>query len=182
MAKLIEKTYGEALFSVALENHKVDELKEEADDVRAVFADNEELLKFLNHPNVVKEEKIQVMENIFKGRISGEMLGFLLTVIEKGRQPQLAGIFGYFDELVMEYRHIGKCLVKSATVLSDEQKAKIEKKLLDTTNYESFEMDYQVDESLLGGVVIRVGDCVVDGSVKGKLNRLTKELENVKLA
>lgn len=182
MAKLIEKTYGDALFLSALENHKVDELKEEADAVRAVFADNADLIKLLNHPDVIKEEKIQVLENIFKGRISGDMLGFLLTVIEKDRHMQLAGILGYFDELVMEYRHIGRCFVKSAMTLSEEQKAKIEKKLLDTTAYESFEMNYQVDEGLLGGVVIRIGDCVVDGSVKGKLNRLTKELENVKLA
>lgn len=182
MAKLIEKTYSEALFSVAEEKHMVDILKEEADDIRKVLDDNPELVKFLSHPNVVKEEKIQVMENVFKGRISDEMLGFLVTVIEKGRQTCLKNIFGYFDGLVMEYRHIGRCLVKSALPLSYEQKAKIEKKLLDTTGYEKIDMDYQVDESLLGGVVIRIGDCVVDGSVKGKLDRLTRELLKVKLA
>lgn len=182
MAKLIEKTYSEALFLVAVENRMVDTIKEEADDIRNVFDDNAELLKFLNHPNVVKEEKIQVMENVFKGRVSDEMLGFLITVIEKGRQNCFKSIFAYFDELVLEYRHIGKCLVKSALPLSDEQKAKIEKKLLDTTEYEKIDMDYQVDEGLLGGVVIRIGDCVVDGSVKGKLDRLTRELLKVKLA
>lgn len=182
MAKLIEKTYSEALFSVAVENRMVDTLKEEADEIRKIFDGNAELIKFLNHPNVVKEEKIQVMENVFKGRVSNEMFGFLVTVIEKGRQSCFKNIFRCFDELVMEYRHIGKCLVKSALPLSDEQKAKIEKKLLDTTEYEKIDMSYQVDEKLLGGVVIRIGDCVVDGSVKGKLDRLTKELVKVKLA
>ena len=97
MAKLIEKTYGEALFSVAEEKNMVDELKEEADGIRAVLSENEEFKKFLAHPNVVKEEKLAVMENIFKGRISDEMMGFLITVIEKDRQTKLEDIFKYFD-------------------------------------------------------------------------------------
>ncbi|MBQ9885573.1 MAG: F0F1 ATP synthase subunit delta [Lachnospiraceae bacterium] len=182
MAKLIEKTYGEALFSVAEEKNMVDELKEEADGIRAVLSENEEFKKFLAHPNVVKEEKLAVMENIFKGRISDEMMGFLITVIEKDRQTKLEDIFKYFDSLVMEYRHIGRCKVKSALPLTDEQKQKIEKKLLDTTDYESFDMTYEVDDTLLGGVIIRLGDCVVDGSIKGRLDRLARELEKVKLA
>ncbi len=182
MAKLIKKIYSEALFSVATEKGMVDTLKEEADEIRQVLADNKEFELFLNHPNVIKEEKIRVIKNVFKDRVSEEMLGFLVTVIEKGRQKDINDIFKCFDDMVMEYKHIGKCTVKSALPLSDEQKRKIENKLLETTHYSSFEIEYQVDRNLIGGVVIRIGDCVVDGSVKSKLDRLTRELIKVKLA
>ena len=58
---------------------------------------------------------------------------------------------------------------------------KVEKKLLETTKYESFEMCYHVDESLIGGMVIRIGDRVVDSSIKTKLYKLSRELRNIQV-
>ena len=66
--------------------------------------------------------------------------------------------------------------VSTATVLSDVQKEKIGARLLEITDFETFEMNYTVDESLLGGMVIRVGDRVVDTSIKNKLKSLSQQL------
>ena len=66
--------------------------------------------------------------------------------------------------------------------LSDEQKTALEKRLLDTTGYVQFEMHYDVDASLLGGMVIRIGDRVVDSSIKTRLYGLKKELSALQLA
>ena len=65
--------------------------------------------------------------------------------------------------------------------LNAVQKEKVEEKLLKTTHYEAFEMHYEVDESLIGGMVIRIGDRVVDSSVKQKLSQLTRELSKIQL-
>ena len=60
--------------------------------------------------------------------------------------------------------------------VTEEQKQQIEKKLLSTTDYTAFEMDYQTDPSLIGGIIIRIGDRVVDGSVRTKLERMARSL------
>ena len=73
MAKLITKTYGDALFDVAVEAKAVDLVESEAASVTEIFVRNPELLKLLNHPNVTKEEKNQVIEQVFASRVSGEM-------------------------------------------------------------------------------------------------------------
>ena len=69
----------------------------------------------------------------------------------------------------------------TAVALTDVQKSAVEKRLLDTTRYESFEMNYSVDESLIGGMVIRIGDRVVDSSIKTKLYELSKNLRSIQV-
>ena len=87
-----------------------------------ILSDNPKLLKLFNHPNIIKEEKLEVMESVFKGRVSAEMTGFLKVVIEKGRQNELDAILSYFIGEVKEYKKIGIAFVTSAAPLSDEQK------------------------------------------------------------
>ena len=69
----------------------------------------------------------------------------------------------------------------SALPLTGDQKANIIRRLLDTTKYEQFEMNYSVDKSLIGGVVIRIGDRVVDSSIKTKLYELSKDLRKIQV-
>ena len=117
----------------------------------------------------------------FKGRISDALTGFLRIVVTKGRYKNLPDIFAYFIARVKEYKKIGVAQVISAIPLGDAQKLKIEKKLLDTTHYETMEIDYKVDESKIGGLMIRIGDRVVDSTIRSKLNRLTGNLMKISL-
>ena len=66
MAKLISKTYGEALFELAVEENKTSLFLEEVKGLLAILRENKDLGQFMNHPKIPKEEKIQVIENIFK--------------------------------------------------------------------------------------------------------------------
>ena len=179
MAKLVSKTYGDALFELALEEDKLDLFFAESEVIRQVFLENSELIKLLNHPKIDKEEKISVMENIFKDRASNEFVGFLTLVVRKERQNDIVGILDYFVSQVKEHKKIGVAHVSSA---NDTQRAEVEKKLLETTEYKEFEMTFTVDESLIGGLVIRIGDRVVDNSIKHKLNVLAKDLYDIQLA
>ena len=69
----------------------------------------------------------------------------------------------------------------TAIELSGEHKEKVEQKLLETTSYEKFEMNYEVDSSLIGGMVIRIGDRIVDSSIRTKLYELSKNLRKIQL-
>lgn len=181
MAKLISKTYGEALFELAVEENKIDAFLEEVIAVQKALQDNPELYKLLNHPKISKEEKTKVMENIFKGRISDEVTGFLTLIISKERSKELDAILQYFIQRVKEEKGIGTAYVSTAVPLNEIQKAQVEEKLLATTSYQKMEMIYTVDESLIGGMVIRIKDRVVDSSIKTKLSEIKKQLYKIQL-
>ncbi len=182
MAKLVSKVYGDALFEEAMEKGVLSEWYDEVQALRGIFAEHADLAQFLNHPQIMKEEKVKVVESIFKGRISEGLLGFLVIVIDKGRQNDLLSICDYFTGRVKEYKKIGVVRVTSAAALSDEQKKRVEQRLLETTQYVSLEISYVVDESLLGGMQIRIGDRVVDSSIRTRLGELKRELMKLQLA
>ncbi len=181
MAKLISKTYGDALFELVVEEDKADALSEEIEQLRKVLSENEDFGRLMNHPRIIKEEKIQVARNVFEGRISDELLGFLTIIISKDRYRDIDAILEYFITQVKRYKGIGVATVTSAVPLREEQCKRIEQKLLDTTDYKKMEIRYEVDEALIGGLVIRIGDRVVDSSIRTKLDGLQKELLRVQL-
>ena len=182
MAKLVSKVYGEALFELALEKQSVDTLYEEAAGVREILTQNEDLTKLLTHPKITREEKIGVVENIFRGRVSGDMVGFLVLIVEKGRADELDAVLGYFLSEVKEYKKIGVVSVVSAMNLSDTQKKQLEEKLLATTDYATLEINDKTDAALIGGMVIRIGDRVVDSSIRTKLLQMEKELQKIQIS
>ena len=182
MAKLVSKVYGDALFEEAMEKNVLSQWYEEIGALRTIFLENPDLAQFLNHPQIMKEEKKKVVETIFFGKLSEGLLGFLVTVIEKGRQNDMIPICDYFTDRVKAYKKIGVVKVTSALPLSEDQKKRVEERLLETTGFVSLETEYAVDESLLGGLVIRIGDRVVDSSIKTRLEEIRRDLMKLQLA
>ena len=156
MAKLISKTYGDALFELAVEEDTVDAVLEEIGQLQQVLSENGEFGRLMNHPKIIKEEKIQVAKNVFGGRLSDELLGFLIIIISKDRYRDIDAILDYFVAEVKQYKGIGVATVTTAVPLREEQCRKIERRLLDTTSYTKMEMNYLLDKSLIGGMVIRI--------------------------
>lgn len=181
MAKLVSKTYGDALFAVAMEEDRLDEFFETAKGLSDILQTNEEFGKLMNHPKIVKEEKIKIVEEVFGNKVSEEIIGLMKLMVTKGRANDMLSVFDYFVNLVKEEKKIGKADVTTAILLNDSQREQVEKKLLETTDYESFEMQYHVDASIIGGMIIRIGDRVVDSSVKTKLQDLTRELRYIQV-
>ena len=181
MAKLVAKTYGDALFEVAADSKRLDAFYEEAEGARAVLKEDADIYKLMNHPKIVKEEKIQIIEHIFKGRISDELVGLIGMIVDKGHFAELDSVLEYFINEVKESKNIGTAYVTSALELSETQKAQVAKKLIQTTKYVEFEMHYDVDAALIGGMVIRIKDRVVDSSIRTKLNHLSRELSKIQL-
>ncbi|MCR5609069.1 MAG: F0F1 ATP synthase subunit delta [Lachnospiraceae bacterium] len=181
MAKLISKVYADALFELAVENNNIDNIALEIANVKSAIDENEELIKVLNHPKIIKEEKIALVNNIFKGRVSDEVAGFIVSIVDKDRYNYFDEIFEYFLGLVKEYKGIGVAYVTSAIELSDAQKKSITEKLIQTTRYKEFEINYSVDKKLIGGLVIRIGDRVVDSSIKTKIEQMSRELNSLQI-
>ncbi len=181
MAKLVGATYGEALFELAVEEGKEEVFLNEVVQLKDLLLENPDFGRLMNHPKILKEEKIKVLEKVFEGRISRELLGFLHLIISKDRYGEIDAILDYFVDKVKQLKGIGIAYVTTALNLSEAKKKEIELKLLDTTSFKKMEMHYQVDEELIGGIVIRIGDRVVDSSVRSKLFELQRELLKVQI-
>ncbi|MDD3746748.1 MAG: ATP synthase F1 subunit delta [Anaerostipes sp.] len=181
MAKLVSKTYGDAYISLALEKGNLTEEREEVTSFLKIFQENEDLYKMLHHPKVVVEEKMRVMEQIFKGKVSDDFMGFLLIIMKKGRAGDMLSIFEYVISQMKRYEGIGILEVVSAVELTGKQKKEIENRMLELTDYKTLEVDYKVDETLIGGLILRMDDRVVDNSIKNKLDSMARSLSQIQL-
>ena len=181
MAKLVAKTYGEALFELAVEKQEPTIYLQEAEWILKILEENPEFDKLMKHPKISKPEKEAVMEEVFAGRISREMTGFLKLLVSKERYSELKNIFHYFTERLKEESGIGVAYVTTAVVLTESQKEAIKEKLLGTAGYKVMEMHYITDASIIGGMIIRIKDRVVDSSVRTKLEEMKKQLLQIQL-
>ena len=164
-----------------MRDNRLSGLSDEVTAVKEIIAANDDLSKLMDHPQIDKEEKVRIIEEIFGGRVSAELVGLMRMIIEKNHYKELTLVFDYFLDRVKEYQNIGTAYVTSAFELSKEQKLAVEKRLLDTTKYVKFEMHFEVDTALIGGMKIRIGDRVVDSSVSSRLERLTRDLTKIQL-
>ena len=173
MAKLVSKVYGDALFSLAVEENRVDELWDETRAMKQVLSEN---------PEMTMEKKMDVLQEVFQKELSQDMMGLLHVLVKKGRIGELIPVLAYFNECAMAYKKIGKVQIQTPMPLSEKQKKKIEQKLLEVSEYETLSVDYEIDKSLLGGIVIRIGNQVLDNSIRAKLDAMTRDLSKVRLS
>ncbi|MBO1869779.1 ATP synthase F1 subunit delta [Lachnoanaerobaculum sp. Marseille-Q4761] len=176
MAKLVSKVYGDAYVSVVSEKNNLIDALEEIKLLKNILLENGEIIELLDSPKLDDEEKTAFIKGIFENHISVDSLGFLLTVIEKKRQAELLPIVDYVIDCIKELLLIGKATITTALELDDAKKERIVDELLKTSHYKSLEVEYVVDNSIIGGIVIRIGDRVVDSSVKTRIEKMRKML------
>lgn len=176
MAKLVSKVYGDAYVSVVSEKNNLIDALEEIKLLKNILLENDEIIELLDSPKLDDEEKTAFIKGIFENHISVDSLGFLLTVIEKKRQTELLPIVDYVIDCIKELLLIGKATITTALELDDAKKERIVDELLKTSHYKSLEVEYVVDNSIIGGIVIRIGDRVVDSSVKTRIEKMRKML------
>lgn len=181
MAKQVRDVYGNALFEVAIEENRVDGYLSEAQGIITAIDGNPELIQMMTHPQISEEEKASVLESIFRGRVSEEIYALMDMILRKGHFSEVRDVFSEFIDRVKEYRRIGVVYVSTPMELPASQRKALESRILETTDYVSLELHYDIKPQLIGGMVVRIGDRVVDSSVRTKLDSLTHELMSMKL-
>ena len=176
MASRVDKIYGDAYISVKTDEDDLLEALEEAKAVKEILDSNTDFVNFLNHPQITKEEK-----NVFDGRVSDDMTGFLMIIIKKGRFKEFDGIFTYIISNIKRQLGIGALHVTSAMPLSQEQKDKILKKVIASSEYQKLEVTYETDKDIIGGLILRMDDRIVDNSIRTKLDSMGRYLSQIQL-
>ena len=175
------RPYATALFDLAKEQNKVKEFQEQVSVVIEIIEENIQFMELLMHPKIMMDEKIQLVHTVFSGKVAEEITGILTIIVKKGRQNVLLDILKLFLEMVNEYGGVVKATITSAVELNNEQLAQIKGKIEQST-HKNVEIHTQINKDLIGGMIIRVGDNVVDASISGKLKTLKEELTNLRLA
>lgn len=181
MAKLVSQTYGEALVELANEEGIASSMLEEIQSVREIIKSNPDFVKLMLHPGIAKQEKLQVVDSVFKDKVSDQLTGLIRIIVENERFKEIDSVFQYYIDKVKESQGIGVVYVTTPLELDDKEKSNIVARILETTDYKSLEMNYSIDKSLIGGMIIRIGDRYVDSSIRNRLDDLTKELLQIQL-
>jgi F-type H+-transporting ATPase subunit delta len=174
----VSSRYAEALYNVAVAQKIIDQAEEEIKLVVSTIESVDELRKILEHPLITIEEKKGIVAEIFKNKISAIILNFLYLLIDNHRQFYLKDIFLAFVELVNSARKIIQAEVTSAVDLNETEKEKLSGVIQNFTG-KKVEPVFKVDPTIIGGVILRIGDKVIDGSIKSKLNSLREHLVQI---
>ncbi|MCD3194954.1 F0F1 ATP synthase subunit delta [Clostridium botulinum C] len=175
MYEYLDRRYALALYEVADKNGKVKEYIQELKEIVDLINNNEELLKIVQHPEVTTAKKKKIFKEIFKGKIDDNLLAFLLILIEKERIMYLKEKVKEMEKIHLEKQNIIVAHIKSVIPLNEEQKSVLVEKL--SKKYKkNIMLKEQLDKSLIGGLYVRIGDDVIDGTIKGKFEEIRKRV------
>lgn len=181
MAKLIERRYATALFDLAKSEDKLLTYEEEVKAIVKILYDEPEFMAVLRDHKVTLEQKISLVETVFTDKVSNPVAGLLVLLVKKGRQDEIIGTLETFLESVKKASGIIRAVVTSAVPLEPEQISTLKGKLEASTK-SKIELETIVDTSIIAGLIVRVGDKVVDASIKGEMQTLKKQLSELRLA
>ena len=171
---VVARTYARALFDAAKEAGRIEEVREELDALVEAIREVPELQAVIRNPELDPPEKADALAAIM--RDADELLrNFVRVVAGKGRAPMLEEIGREYDALVAAEERILNVELTTAFELSDDEASSIVEQI-EQASGRRVEANRSVDPDLIGGVVLKVGTLEVDSSVRGRLDRLRREL------
>ena len=170
---VIAKRYAQGLFAVAKENNLLEDVKLELGRTSSELAKNKDLIKVLTHPKIRLSEKRTILNKLLGDGVSRVSQSFFNLLLEKKRLGIIFFISSEFSSLLDTYQGVIRAEAKTAVPLKEEEKVKLKEELEKRLSKKTL-LKTVVDKELLGGVWIKTGDRVIDGSVKGYLKRLRK--------
>ncbi|MDQ0218507.1 F0F1 ATP synthase subunit delta [Peribacillus cavernae] len=171
----VAKRYAVALFQIAKEQNLLDSTEEELRAIKEVFSNNNEFQSFLQHPKVSVEEKKRVIGEAFAS-LSTQVKNTLLLMTDRHRTDVISQMAIDFIELANEERSVAEAHVYSVRLLNDSERKAVSSAFAARVGKRTLRIENIVDRSVLGGIKLRIGNRIYDGSVSGKLERLEKEL------
>ena len=173
---LISKRYADAFFQLSLQNNKVEESLEDLQYLADAWTEHVDFRGYMKNPMNGPDKKEKALKGIFQDNISEDALNFTLLLMRKGRLELLPDILEEYRQLKDRSGNILSITVITAAKAEPEILEKISEKFRQSANATSVNVTEVIDPSIIGGVMVQVGDKLYDDSVKGKLKALQEEL------
>ena len=167
--------YAHSLMDLAKEARTVDTVAVDLEVVATLLAQQPDLEAFLASPYFAEQTKRDLIRGAFTGKLNRLTVDFLSVMIDHNRGELLPRILERFRQLYREYQGYEPVSVTIARKLSEEQVQKLARDLAEAMRVK-IDLDVQVDPSILGGIIIRHGDKLLDNSVRGRLHRTVSQV------
>lgn len=169
------KRYAKALFQVAREKGQVAQVEQELESMISVLKENADLSKLIKHPGIEAAVKIGLIKQIFESSVSEAVLNTLQLLIERRREEALEAFVKAYVKIANDALGQANATVYTPVELSEAELNAIAATFGKLTG-KQIRMESVLDKSLLGGIQVRIGDRLYDGSLSGKLSRLERTL------
>ncbi|BCZ44508.1 ATP synthase subunit delta [Clostridium gelidum] len=171
MYEYLDRRYALAIYEVAEEKGKVDEYLKDLREICDLFDNNKDFYEVIKHPKINTIKKKEIFTDLFKGRIDDELLSFMIILIEKNRILYLKEKLNEMEKIDLERKNIIKGVVKTAIPILPDELEKL--KLIFEDKYDkTIRFDTEVDKNLLGGVYVKIGNDVIDDTIKSKIEEM----------
>ena len=170
----IAQVYARSLFEVAREHDKLDEIREQLGQFADAMAEERSLQVFFFSPEFSTDEKKEGLHQVVEGA-DETLVNFLELLLEKHRMPVIFRIRARYDELWERENRLLPVQVTSAIELDEEIVRRIGDEIGEQTG-RKVELTSRVDPDILGGIVLRVGNAILDASIRSRLERLRKQV------
>ncbi len=164
----ISKEYGAAIFMLACENNAKKEYGEALLKIKDMFLENPEYPEFLASPGIPMSERLKALETAFAKDVPENVLSFISLLCEKGRIACFFEAVSEYESLLAESERVLNAKVTSAVSLTEDEKEKLKKKLEDV-NKSRVDLEFFIDETILGGIIVEIDGKILDGSIKSRL-------------
>ena len=176
----VGSVYGEALYGLCKEENLADTVLQELTALQESFGENPDFLRLLSSPNVAVQERCQILDNCFRGKVQPYVLNFLKILTEKSIAKAFSDCVYQYQKLYNEDHNILPVTAVTAAPLTQEQSARLAKKLSELTG-KTAQLVNRVDPACLGGVRLDYDGKRVDGSVANRMESIRKLLKNTVL-
>jgi F-type H+-transporting ATPase subunit delta len=170
----IAEVYARSLFEVAQEHDVLDEIHEQLGEFTDELSENRDLQVFFFSPYFSSEEKKDAIPKLIEGG-NEHFVRFLELLAERHRMPVVFRIRREFDALWTEENRLLPVTITSAIELDEKTVRKIQKEIEEQTGRRT-ELTTEVDPDVLGGLAMQVGNLIMDGTVRSRLDRLRREV------
>ena len=176
--KGIIKKYTQALFKVAVKENDINQISDCLHNLRSILKSVPELNQLLITRRVQVQDKINMLKNILGDNISNIEMDLMVLLMENGHMMLFGEVVKRFDYLLEKESKVVKVQITSSSILSDDEVQRIISKIENNIQKE-VEVKTETDESIIGGIKLRVGNTLIDGSIYSHLQKMRDTLIQV---
>lgn len=176
----VATTYGQAMYDLGRDEGKSRQILAELSVLDQSLSAEPEFIQLLSSPNIPKEERVQILDSSFRGKIDPYVLNFLKVLTEKGYMRHFSGCCQFYRQCYNKDNGIMPVIAYTAVPLSNELRRKLTAKLSTVTG-KTIELDCRIDPETLGGVRLDFDGKQVDGTVRRRLEDIRGLLKNTVL-
>lgn len=173
---LIAERYADALVEIAKEGKLTyEKISKNLNLVKEILTQSKDLDEFLTNPLISVEDKKNILDKVFTDEVDVLILNFLKVLVDKNRFASFSEILEAYNKSLDDINNISRINVTSAVKMTDEAQAKLKDKL-EAKLKKKVVLDLEINKDIIAGLVIRIGDNIIDMSLKNKLEDLSKSI------